>query len=213
MMIGWWEHSQKGVTDGRTDRRTDGKYHSLSCLVAAKNNRHLFCATSNFVHHFIAISVFKLELQSGNAQFGWKLLIFFLAGVTLKYNKAPLICYLKLCGLFSSHQWIQIGVNSPEMPNLGQNRRFFFMPSDLEICQTTLKNNRTPLLCHVKLCVSSYRHMWIQTGVREPLTLTMDITSVNGNHSWNFMMIRWQKHCQKWVTDRHMGCLVTAKNE
>ena len=32
MMIRWWEHSQKGVTDGQTDRRTDGqtgrrKYH------------------------------------------------------------------------------------------------------------------------------------------------------------------------------------------
>ena len=26
-MIRWWEHSQKGVTDGQTDRRTDGKYH------------------------------------------------------------------------------------------------------------------------------------------------------------------------------------------
>ena len=25
MMIGWWEHSQKGVTDGRTDRQTDGR--------------------------------------------------------------------------------------------------------------------------------------------------------------------------------------------
>ena len=25
MMIGWWEHSQKGVTDRRTDRRTDGR--------------------------------------------------------------------------------------------------------------------------------------------------------------------------------------------
>ena len=25
MMIRWWEHSQKGVTDGRTDRRTDGR--------------------------------------------------------------------------------------------------------------------------------------------------------------------------------------------
>ena len=37
MMIWWWEHSQKGVTDRRTDRQTDGKYHSLSCLVAAKN--------------------------------------------------------------------------------------------------------------------------------------------------------------------------------
>ena len=151
MMIGWWEHSQKGVTDGRTDRRTDGKYHSLSCLVAAKNNRHLFCATSNFVHHFIAISVFKLELQSGNAQFGWKLLIFFLAGVTLKYNKAPLICYLKLCGLFSSHQWIQIGVNSPEMPNLGQNRRFF-------LCHLTLKFARRPwkTIGHLYYATSSF---------------------------------------------------------
>ena len=43
MMIRWWEHSQKGVTDGQTDRRTDrqtdGKYHSLSCLVAAKNQQ------------------------------------------------------------------------------------------------------------------------------------------------------------------------------
>ena len=25
MMIGWWEHSQKGVTDGRTDGQTDGQ--------------------------------------------------------------------------------------------------------------------------------------------------------------------------------------------
>ena len=33
MMIQWWEHTVKGVTDGQTDR----KYHSWSCLVAAKN--------------------------------------------------------------------------------------------------------------------------------------------------------------------------------
>ena len=128
MMIWWWEHGQKGVTDGQTDgqtdRQTDGKYHSLSCLVAAKNNRapllcyfkvyasfrshqwiqagvtvrkrpiwvkiddflsrvtlqfdiwpsktigHLFYATSSFVHHFVAIGEFKLQLQSGNAQSG-----------------------------------------------------------------------------------------------------------------------------------------------
>ena len=31
---------------------------------------HLFYATSSFVHHFIAIGELKLELQSGNAQFG-----------------------------------------------------------------------------------------------------------------------------------------------
>ena len=28
MMIGWWEHSQKGVTDRQTDGRTDGLNHS-----------------------------------------------------------------------------------------------------------------------------------------------------------------------------------------
>ena len=34
---------------------------------------HLFYGTSSFVHHFIAISEFKLGLQSGNIQFGSKL--------------------------------------------------------------------------------------------------------------------------------------------
>ena len=33
MMIWWWEHGEKGVTD----RRTDGLNQSYSCLVAAKN--------------------------------------------------------------------------------------------------------------------------------------------------------------------------------
>ena len=35
-----------------------------------KTIQHLFHATLSFVHHFKAISEFKLELQSGNAQFG-----------------------------------------------------------------------------------------------------------------------------------------------
>ena len=41
---------------------------------------HLFYLGLNvlsFVHHFKSISEFKLELQSGNAQFGSKLAIFF----------------------------------------------------------------------------------------------------------------------------------------
>ena len=36
MMIRWWEHGEKGVTDGRTDGQTDGLNQSYSCLVAAK---------------------------------------------------------------------------------------------------------------------------------------------------------------------------------
>ena len=34
---------------------------------------YLFYPTSSFVHHFVAIGVFKLELQSGNTRFGSKL--------------------------------------------------------------------------------------------------------------------------------------------
>ena len=37
---------------------------------------HLFYATSSFVHHFVGIGDFKLELQPGNAQFGSKSTIF-----------------------------------------------------------------------------------------------------------------------------------------
>ena len=37
---------------------------------------HLFYATSSFVHHFVAIGEFKLQLQSGNAQSGSNSMIF-----------------------------------------------------------------------------------------------------------------------------------------
>ena len=44
------------------------------------------------------------------------------------------------------------------------NRRFF-SPCDLEIRWMTSKNNRAPLLYHIKLCVSFQIHRWIQTEV------------------------------------------------
>ena len=37
---------------------------------------HLYYATSSSMHHFVAIGEFKLEVQSGNAQFGSKSTIF-----------------------------------------------------------------------------------------------------------------------------------------
>ena len=49
---------------------------------------HLFYVASSFLHHFTAISEFKLELQSGNVQFGSKSTIF-LSRVTLKFNGWP----------------------------------------------------------------------------------------------------------------------------
>ena len=49
---------------------------------------HLFYATSSFVHHFVAIGEFKLELQPGNAQSGSNSTIFF-TSVTLMFDLWP----------------------------------------------------------------------------------------------------------------------------
>ena len=81
----------------------------------------------------------------------------------------------------------------------------------------TLKNNRAPLLSNIKLCASFHCHMWIQTEVTVRKRLNRVMTSVTLTFdlwpfAWtsrlsmvitpvNFRMIRWQKHCQKGVTD------------
>ena len=49
---------------------------------------HLYYATSSSMHHVVAIGEFKLELQSGNAQFGSKSMIFF-SRVTLQFDVWP----------------------------------------------------------------------------------------------------------------------------
>ena len=49
---------------------------------------HLHYVTLSFVHHFIAICWFKLELHSGNTQFGSKSAVF-LSCVTLKFDGWP----------------------------------------------------------------------------------------------------------------------------
>ena len=128
MMIRWWEHGEKGVTDRRTDRqtdrRTDGPTENTICRAAwsqLKTIGHLFHATSSFLHHFVAICEFKLELQSGNAYFGSKSMIFWAVWpynftLTLKNNRAPLLCYFKLCASFRSHWWIQTGVKVRNRP-------------------------------------------------------------------------------------------------
>ena len=84
--------------------------------------------------------------------------------MTLKKNKAPLLCWFKLCASFHSHPWIQNGVTVRKRP-IWVKINDFFVPCDLEIWETTLKNNKAPLLCYFKLCASFHNHRWIQTGV------------------------------------------------
>ena len=80
MMIRWWEHGEKCVTDGQTDRRTDDGRTDWTSHIAAwsqlKTIGHLYYATSSSMHNFVAIGEFKLELQFRNAQFGSKSTIF-----------------------------------------------------------------------------------------------------------------------------------------
>ena len=120
----WW--IQIGVTVGKHLFRV--KIDDFFCPLTLqfdgwpwKTLGHFFYATSSFVHHLVAIGVFKLELQSGNAQFGSNSTIFKAVWhgiwwMTLKNNRAPLPCYFKLCASFRSHWWIQTGVTARKRP-------------------------------------------------------------------------------------------------
>ena len=83
---------------------------------------HIFYAASSFVCHFIAISEFKLELQSGHAHSESKSMILLslcdleIWRRTLKNNRAPLLYYFKLCATFRSREWIQTGVTVRKRP-------------------------------------------------------------------------------------------------
>ena len=71
---------------------------------------HLFYVASSFMHDFIAISEFKLKLQSGNPQFGLKLAIF-LSRVTLRFDRWPwkTIGHLFYATLSFVHHFTAIG--------------------------------------------------------------------------------------------------------
>ena len=102
--------------------------------------------------------------------------------------------------------------------NLGQNQRFFcaVWPWNL---MNELKNNRAPPLSsfvHHFITIWEFK-LELQSGKDKlgfdlcgldlwPLTLTfrMDITSVIGNYSENFMMIQWWENSEKGMTHRQL---------
>ena len=91
---------------------------------------YLFYATSSFVHHFVALGEFKLELQSGNAQFGSNSTIF---TAIWPWNLT-----------YDLEQGKSEGFDSCDRPSnlkLDSNRQFF-RPCDRGILWMTSKNNR-----------------------------------------------------------------------
>ena len=90
-------HSHQWILTGVTVRKRPiwVKFDDFFSRVTLKFDRcpwktigNLVYATLGFVHHFVAIGQFKLELQSGNAQFGSKSTIFF-SRVALKFDRWP----------------------------------------------------------------------------------------------------------------------------
>ena len=114
LTCGW---SQTGVTVPK--RLTRVKISNfLSCETLKcdtwtwKTIHNIFYTMSSSVHHFKAIGEFKLELQSGNSQFGLNSVIL-LSRVNLKFdgwhwrnNRAPFLYDIKRCASFQGHGWI-----------------------------------------------------------------------------------------------------------
>ena len=125
--------------------------------------RHLFYTTSRFVLHLKSIGEFKLELQSGNDQFGWKLAIFVphdleIWWMTLTNNRPPFLYYIKLCAAFQSHWYIQTGVTV-------RKRTIRVKIGDF-LSHVTLKFDGWPwkTIGHLSYAASSFVHHFIAIG-------------------------------------------------
>ena len=134
------------------------KFNGWPC----KTIGHLFYAMSSFVHYLKAIGELKLELQSRNAQFRWKSMFFVcdleIWQMTLKNNRAPLLCYFKLCASYHSHLWIQTGLTVQKCPIWVKMGDF--------LSHVTLKFDRWPwkTIRHLFYGTSSFAYHFIAIG-------------------------------------------------
>ena len=150
----------------------------------SKTIGHLFYATSSFVYHFVAIGEYKLELQSGNAQSGsnatllepcdleiWRM--------TFKNNRAPLLCYFKLCASFRSHWWIQTGVTVRKRPIWVKFNAFY--------SRVTLKFDGWPskTIGHLFYATSSFVHHFVAVG-----EFKLELQSWNAQSGSNLTLFR-----------------------
>ena len=124
----------------------------------------LFYVILSFVHHFKAIGEFKLKLQSGNAQFDQNGRFFASCDlkiwwITLKNNRAPLLCCFKLCASFHSHRWIQTKVTV--------RKRSIQVKIGNFLSRITVKFDEWPwkTIGHLFYATSSFMHHFVAIGV------------------------------------------------
>ena len=125
---------------------------------------HLFYTTSSFVHHFKSISAFKLELQSGNVQFGSKSTIFF-SCVTLQFDGWPWKTIGHLFYATSSfvHHFVAIGEFKLELQS---GNALFGSESTIFFSCVTLQFDGWPwkTMGHLFYAASSFVHHFVAVG-------------------------------------------------
>ena len=116
MMIWWWEHGEKGVTDrrtdGQTDRRTDRRTEWTSHIAAWSQLK---------TRQIWGIWKLRLAYSPETPNLGQNRWCFVpcdleIWWMTLENNRASFLCCFKLCATFHSHWWIQTGVTVRKRP-------------------------------------------------------------------------------------------------
>ena len=146
-----WSYKPETINSGQNWRFFLSRVTLKLDRLPGKTTGHLLYANSNFVHHFIVISQFKLRYKN------WWFFVPCGPGIwqmTLKNNRPPTLCYFKLCASFHSHRPIQTGITDRKH-QIGVKIGDLFVPCD---GMMTLKNNRAPVLCYFKLCASFHSH-------------------------------------------------------
>ena len=125
-----WSHSPETANLGQNRRIFLDVWPCNLMYDLEKTIGHLFYATSSFMHHFAAIGEFKLELQSGNGQFGSKSTICF-SRVNLQFDvwSWKTIGHLFYSTSIFVHHFVAIGVLKLELESgngqFGSNSTIF----------------------------------------------------------------------------------------
>ena len=125
---------------------------------------HLFYATSSFVHHFVDIGDFKLELQSGNAQFGSNSTIFRAVWpCNLTYDLEKKIGHLYYATTSSMHHFVAIGEFKLELQS---GNAQFGSKSTIFFSRVTLQFDVWPwkTIGHLFHSTSSFVHHFVAIG-------------------------------------------------
>ena len=124
--------------------------------------------------------------------------------MTFKTNRAPLLCYLKLCASFRGHLWIQTWVTVRKRP--------IWVKFDDILSRVTLKFGKWPwkTIGHLFNAISSFVHRFVAIGESK-----LELQSGNDQFGSNSTILRavWWEHSQKGVTDRQTDRRTDGRTE